>query len=334
MKSSDIASFVATSLPPAVRAILVTGNEPQLIEEATAHVRQPFRRENLHRIDMQELRDSTVCKPRGGNLFGEQAAELFFISGSSVQSAKNNADILAAFFANLSAPTVALCVLHNLEAKHYKTAWLKKISSAADLHLHAAPTDAQTAKFWLRHFAAAVNVNLDDEALTLLSTQTEGNLSAAKQTLAKISLVGDAGNSDTVRAALADGARYDIFDLQAAVLAGRGSRAVDILRNFFAAGFPPMPLLVWLFTDMLSNIAAAHNGTPVRAWGIQASALKELAQQITPTLLNTLLQKTAYADRLCKGVATGDINIVLTDLTIRLAALKRGFKIVLPSYRL
>src|SRR5690606_28079168 len=73
-----------------------------------------------------------------------------------------------------------------------------------------------------------------------------GNLLAADQELAKLSLTGIRGEIDEARVleAVADSARFDVFRLTDAVLEGDAARALRVLNALRAEGVQPV-LVCW-----------------------------------------------------------------------------------------
>ena len=304
MPAQSVADFIRN--PAAGGVFLLYGDEPQLIEEARAHLRAGFANaNNRHRADVDSLADSGFAEKRGKGLFGENAPELYEAVGHAAPN-KEGQNLLAAFFANIAAPDIGVCALFNMEGKHIKSAWFKALAAKARC-VEARAQRAQAALFWLRRWAQEQNLSADDEALQLLAEQTEGNLAAAKQAIAKMAFVGGGGNAQAARAALADGARHDIFDLKSAVLAGNGKATSAILRRLLAAGVGA-PLVFWALSDILGNALALREGGKARAWGSDAAALRQLARRLRAADMNRLLQLAAFADRLIKGVGSAEAH--------------------------
>ena len=91
--------------------------------------------------------------------------------------------------------------------------------------------------------------------------RTEGNLLAAHQELTKLTLLGgDAGvNADALAASVADSARFDVFQLGEAVLAGESTRALRMLAGLRAEGTEPT-LALWALTKAVRDVWSAQAG--------------------------------------------------------------------------
>ena len=132
-----------------------------------------------------------------------------------------------------------------------------------------------------------LDLELNDEALELLALRTEGNLLAAHQELGKLALLGgDAGvNAAALAASVADSARFDVFQLGEAALAGESTRALRMLAGLRAEGTEPT-LALWALTKAVRDVWSAQAaGAAARppAWQRQAAALA-LAQRRAPRL--------------------------------------------------
>ena len=103
------------------------------------------------------------------------------------------------------------------------------------------------------------------ETLQFLADTTEGNLLAAQQEIEKLALLLPAGELDAraVEQAIADVARFDVFQLSEAWLAGDAARACRILAALEGAG-EGVPLLVWQLGEDLHALAAVFTAVAGR----------------------------------------------------------------------
>jgi DNA polymerase-3 subunit delta len=149
-----------------------------------------------------------------------------------------------------------------------------------------------------------------DEALELLAERTEGNLLAAHQELEKLTLLARDGRvtADTVLASVADSARFDVFQLGEAVLAGDAERALRVLGGLRAEGTEPT-LALWALTKALRDLWGAITGPPgakPRAWQRQAAALEKGVRRASRLSFPALTVRAGRADRMVKGRLLGD----------------------------
>jgi DNA polymerase-3 subunit delta len=130
------------------------------------------------------------------------------------------------------------------------------------------------------------------DTLRFLADTTEGNLLAAQQEIDKLALLLPEGELDpeAVEGSVADVARFDVFQLSEAWLAGDAARALRILSVLESVG-EAVPLILWQLGEDLHALAAVleatSGGTPlaaalrsVRIWGKRLAALDALAKGI------------------------------------------------------
>jgi len=216
--------------------------------------------------------------------------------------------------------TLFLILTPRLERDAQGADWVRALE-AHGAWVQIWPVDSARLIGWLRTRAKKLNLDLTDEALELLARRTEGNLLAAHQELSKLTLLGaDAGlSAAAVAASVADSARFDVFQLSEAVLAGESARSLRMLAGLRAEGTEPT-LALWALTKAVRDVwnAQAGGGARPPAWQRQAAALA-LAQRRAPRLsFKRLLQRAARADRMIKGRLSGDawdeMALLATDL--------------------
>jgi DNA polymerase-3 subunit delta len=126
-----------------------------------------------------------------------------------------------------------------------------------------------------------------------------------------------------VEAAVADSARYDLFQLGEAALDGDAGRAIRVLEGLRAEGTEP-PLVLWALCRELRSLAAARNGAKKSPpYGEQAKRREALvaraAERLRGTPLEPWFAAAARIDLEAKGQARGEPWISLTALVAELA---------------
>ncbi len=165
---------------------------------------------------------------------------------------------------------------------------------------------------------------MTEAAARLLALRVEGNLLAAHQEIEKLVLTRGTGtvDEDDVTTAVANSARYDVFQLGEAALAGDAARALRILEGLRGEGMEA-PVVLWLLAREIRALAAARSGGTARAFGPQAQrrarALEAAVHRMTGQRLGPLVTQAAYVDRCIKGRGRGDPWDELTALVARLA---------------
>ena len=132
-----------------------------------------------------------------------------------------------------------------------------------------------------------------------------------------------------VESATADVARYDVFQLSEAWLAGDAARPLRILAVLRAEG-EPVTLAVWQIAEDLHALARvqaeARGGTSLatalrnaRVWGKRQAAMERAARRVTAAALAAVSTAAARLDALSKGIGRGDPWDELAALALTLA---------------
>ncbi len=184
---------------------------------------------------------------------------------------------------------------------------------------------------WIAARLARQKQRASRETLAFLADACEGNLLAARQEIEKLALLLPEGDLDhaAVEAAVADVARFDVFELSEAWLAGDASRVVRILRALQAEGDAPT-LLIWQLSEDVHAIATVaamvRNGTPAsaavrnaRVWGKRQAALERAVSRVAPSTIASLLVALARLDALAKGIGIGNPWDELETVALALA---------------
>lgn len=313
--------------PPA--ACLLAGEEVQLIEEVRLSIRRHFAPQDHYRVALDYLKQSDLMIGKNKGLFSN-SNELYEL----ISQGKPSADALL-YISDMSncvqPPDCLLVVIIDWDYKYKKAAWFKKLSDKLSPVICSRQPPAQAAG-WIEHWATESGLTLTADDVRFLSSQTEGNLIAAKQAIIKLALTDSAAADEKrLRQVLTDGARYDIFDLSDAIYSGDGARALSVLRQLRAAGVADV-LIQWNLVNIINNVAALRDGKRVFLPGRQTAALESMAKHIGRNALYALTRHAAYTDRVIKGVAGGDSDSMLCALAARLTAYRRGVKMTLPRY--
>jgi len=224
--------------------------------------------------------------------------------------------------------------------------WYKTLCEQA-LLVQVWPLAINQLPAWLQQRAATLGLQLDQEAALLLAQRSEGNLLAASQELEKIHLLSlsppstaddSAGKRrlgvDEVWRLVADNARFDIFALADAALAGQAKRAKRILHTLRAEATEPV-MILWALSreirtlllmmaklghGMAMNQVLQQSGVWAQRKTLMANALKRLSQQ----QLEQLLVDCHHTDRVIKGMRGGQLWEDLLHLVMGLSGLQYG----------
>jgi DNA polymerase III subunit delta len=307
LTSDSLAAHLAQRLLP---AYLISGDEPLLTGEAADAVRvrargAGFTEREVHFIERSADWDEVRASAANLSLFGSRRVLEIRLSSARPGTAGN-----AALLALLAAPdpdVLLLVLAPRLDRDAQGAEWVRSIDQHGGW-LAVWPVDPARLPEWLRLRSRALGLEASAEALELLAARTEGNLLAAHQELSKLVWLASDGtvSAETVLASVADSARFDVFQLGEAALAGETTRALRMLAGLRAEG-TEATLALWALTRALRDLWAAHaGGAAPPAWQRRSAALVRGRQRAPRLPFATLAARAVRADRMIKGRLAGD----------------------------
>jgi DNA polymerase-3 subunit delta len=169
------------------------------------------------------------------------------------------------------------------------------------------------------------------EAIKLLADRIEGNLLAADQEIEKLRLLYGPGqlDIDKVREAVTESARYDVFTLVDAALAGSAERVSRILFGLRAEGMEPI-LVLWALAREIRALTqmreAIAKGASIdnalyqeRVWEKRKPLVRQALQRLDLHQARAWVMRCGELDRLVKGFGAGRIWDELLELALSLA---------------
>lgn len=230
----------------------------------------------------------------------------------------------------LPSDTVTLVTLPRIDRQGAAAKWFKALEGAGVM-IPVYPVERTRLPAWIGQRLEMQGQNAGSDALRFIADKVEGNLLAAHQELKKLALLHPAGtlSFEQIKDAVLDVARYDVFKLSDAMMAGDTVRYVRVLEELRGEG-TALPLLVGtLAAQVRSLIATRHaldsGGPPgqpilqVKSWGDQQKAMESAARRLSLGQLTGALLHASKIDRISKGVAQGDAWDELLQLGLRFA---------------
>lgn len=254
------------TLPP---LIWISGEEPLLVLEAADQVRSAARgagideRQVFHgdaQFDWYQLLHANQSM----SLFGDRQVLDLRLTGKLNDEGRKS---LVAYAESANPDNLLLIVSDRIEAAQSKAKWFGKVTDTG-WWVPVWPVERSQLPGWLRQRLQQQGLNIEDDALALLSDRVDGNLLAARQEIDKLLLLNDGQTItlDTVVQSVADSARYNIFDLSAAFLSGDLARSQRVLTGLSAEGIEP-PIVLWVLARELRHLVqlaeAAESGQPL-----------------------------------------------------------------------
>lgn len=308
---------------------LIAGDEALLTGEAADAVRARARAEGysgreLFITDRSFDWSDLVASTRSLSLFSER--RIIEVRMPSPRPGKAGGAALAALAADPGPDNLLLVVMTRPEKDTWSSAWFKSFDKHG-IVVQAWPVEIGRLPQWIASRAARHGLSFERDAALLLAERVEGNLLAAHQEIEKLALLHAGGRigEEEVLAAVANSARYDVFQLGEAALAGDLPRALRILGGLRAEGAEP-PLVLWALCRELRALADARTGPQRQAFGSQAERRAELlriaVRRTTGQPLGPLFAAAAVIDRQIKGIARGKPWTSLTGLVAALARVR------------
>lgn len=319
---------------PMLPLYIFSGDEPLLMMEAMDQLRAAAKKQNFteREVLLQERGFDWGALLSAGqtmSLFGDKRwVELRIPTG---KPGRDGADALKQFAAQIASQsngsdgpdTVVCIVLPRLDGKTKTSAWF----SALDDVGMAIQIDSLD-RSYLPHWIAGRLKRQDQEveagpegqrALEFIADQVEGNLIAAHQEILKLGLLYPVGklSEEQIRSSILNVARYNVFELTEAMLAGDLARLNRMLDGLKGEG-EPLVLILWSVTEelrILSKLKAASDaGESVqnlmranRIWGNKERLYPAALRRVQPLKLRRAMQVAAGLDRQVKGLHAADL---------------------------
>lgn len=240
----------------------------------------------------------------------------------------DGAEAIKRFCADLPPQTISLISLPKLDKATLGSAWFTALE-AAGVTIAAQAVTRKRLPQWLAGRLAQNKQEADPATLELIAGMVEGNLLAAQQEVHKLALLFPAGKlrAEDVESAVMDVARYDVYQLGEALLAGDRVRLVRMLDGLRSEG-AAAPLVLWAIVEEIRALwrvcSALTAGTPIavalreaRVWGTRAELMPKAARRVHPDQLQAALVEAARVDRLIKGIGREDPWDRLVQLALR-----------------
>ena len=240
-------------LPPHLKqqlapVYIISGDEPLQVSECCDHIRrkarqQGFTERHVYHVDKSFDWGEVLEAANALSLFAEkQILELRIPNGKPGDIGRK---VLQEYMLHPSPDNLLLIITDRLDNTIQKSKWFKTLEHEG-VFVPIWPIELQKLPDWISQRLKQDGFSASREALVLISERVEGNLLAASQELEKLKLLAKNQRIDenTVRDAVSDSARYDVFQLADAALAGNVKSCVRILGVLKGEGIEP-PIVLW-----------------------------------------------------------------------------------------
>lgn len=298
---------------------LISGDEPLQLGEAADAVRIAARQADFSVREVISIEQANEWP----QLANEASSLSIFAEKKLIDlrlSAKPGSDgskALQAYCQHLPADTLLLITAGKFDAASQKSQWFQALDRLGAV-VQVWPLQGPELIHWLHRRAERKGMRFTSEAVKNLASRIEGNLLAAAQEVEKLFVLYGSVKVDKtmIEAAVADSARFDVFKLTDALLAGKFNRAVKILNGLKAEGVAE-PVVLWalsresrLLFKIKSELKQGGHSDSVfkkhQLWDKRKNLMQEALQRLSLPQIQTLLVQSVRADKQIKGQLAGD----------------------------
>lgn len=334
LNPAQLAKHLHAALGP---VYVVSGDEHLLCQEAADTIRaatrkQGFSEREVFNADASFDWNTLLQASASLSLFADK--RLLELRVPSGKPGDKGAAALLQYLARPAPDTVLLITLPKLDASAQKTKWAKAlIGDAQTQFIQLWPIEASQLPSWIRQRLTQAGLSASTAAIELIAARVEGNLLAAAQEIEKLKLLATGGqiDVDTVQAAVADSARFDVFGLIDAALNGEAAHTLRMLEGLRSEGVETAVILWALAREvrLLASLAQqCRSGVPLDkafsqarppVWDKRRPLVSKALQRRTAAGWNQLLLDAQRIDAQIKGQAAGDVWIALSRLSLQIA---------------
>lgn len=315
---------------------VIAGDEHLLVQEATDHLRATARAQGFSEREVFTVGRSfdwsqVQLANQSLSLFGDRKIiELRLPTG---KPGKEGSKALQEYIAHLNDDTLTLVTLPRLDRATRESAWASALMSAGNW-VDITTVERSQLSQWIAARLTKQLQHTTPEALEFIANRVEGNLLAAHQEIQKLALLYPTGTLSTeqVHAAVLNVARYDVFKLGEAMLAGDSPRLLRMLEGLQGEGEAPV-LVLWAITEEIRTLAKIQQGQRAgktlpqllrenRVWGNRERLIPTALQRCSPNKIRAALGHAALLDRTSKGLRSSqlhsDIWVELRQLVLKI----------------
>lgn len=311
----------------------ISGDDPLRVMEAADAVRAAARAQGYDERDVLTVQtgfDWYSLQSEAGSLSLFSSQRVIDLRMPTGKPGREGAQALRDFAEQLPEDTLLLVTAGKLDPAARKSKWVQALDKAGVV-LFIWPMDAREFNGWVAARMRRCGLEPTAEAVSMLADRVEGNLLACVQEIDKLYLLQGAGavDADAITRLVADNARFDVFGLVDAALAGKAARSIRILHGLEAEGTAPQ-IVLWALareirqlTAMATQVAGGQAIPGVlsryHVWANRKTAVGTALKRLKPAECNAMLRHCASIDRISKGRGAGNAWDELLQLTCRLA---------------
>ena len=334
LRVDALESHLAKAVAP---LYVISSDEHLLALEAADKIRRAARANGYSERDVLTVERSfkwgeLLAANQEMSLFGDK--KLIELRIPTGKPGKDGGAALQAYAKALSPDNLTLITLPKLDWQTAKAAWVTSLQQAA-IYIEIPTIERAALPNWIGTRLAAQGQSADRQGLDFIADRVEGNLLAAHQEIQKLGLLHEPGKLtfEQIHDAVLNVARYDVFKLSEAMLAGDPARLVRMLEGLKGEG-EALPLVLWAVAEEIRTLlklkAGMAQGRPLgvllkeaRIWGPKERMMEPALRRISLPTLEKALQDAAQVDKMIKGLRAkafaGDAWDAMLHLALKVA---------------
>jgi DNA polymerase-3 subunit delta len=316
---------------------VITSDEHLLALEAADRIRRAARAAGYSEREVLSVERNfkwgeLLAANQALSLFGDKKLIELRIPGG--KPGKDGSAALQSYAKDLSPDNLTLITLPKLDWQTAKSSWVASLQQAA-VYIEIPNVERAQLPGWIGVRLASQGQSADRQGLDFIADRVEGNLLAAHQEIQKLGLLYEPGklSYEQVHDAVLNVARYDVFKLSEAMLAGDPGRLARMLEGLKGEG-EALPLVLWAVSEEIRTLlklkAGMAQGRPLgvlmkesRIWGPRERMMEPALRRIPLGTLEQALRDAAQVDKMVKGLRAkqyaGDAWDAMLQLALKVA---------------
>lgn len=313
----------------------VSGDEPLQVAEACDAIRHSAREQGFTERNVLHVErgfDWSELSALGDSLSLFADKKLIELRMPEGKPGDAGGKALSAYAERPPEDTVLLIITNKLDQARQRSKWFKSLDKTG-VHIAVWPLDARQLPGWIERRMQGHGMQVDPQALQLLSERVEGNLLAAAQEVEKLHLLYGPVRIglEQVGEAVADSSRHELFAMVDTLLQGDAGRAARMLRGLQSEGSEPVLILWALVRELrvLVQLAAARQQgnlegafSSLRVWEKRKGLYHSALERMSARQWQALLLRAGQVDRVVKGMAAGQPWDALMQLALAIAGVR------------
>lgn len=317
---------------------VITSDEHLLALEAADKIRRHARAQGYSERDVLTVERTfkwgeLLAANQALSLFGDKKLIELRIPGG--KPGKDGGAALQNYAKDLNPDNLTLITLPKLDWQTAKSAWVTSLQQSA-VYVDIPTVERNALPGWIGGRLGLQQQSADRQSLDFIADRVEGNLLAAHQEIQKLGLLHEPGKLtfEQVHDAVLNVARYDVFKLSEAMLAGDPARLVRMLEGLKGEG-EALPLVLWAVSEEIRTLlklkTGMAQGRPLgallkeyRIWGPRERMMEPALRRISLPTLEAALRQAAQVDKMVKGLRAkqfaGDAWDAMLQLALRVAS--------------